>query len=132
MTQTWNFTLYHYLFSYNRSFSPIIPSPIRSTYFLSSLLYQLTKLSYCFRNASLAFLSPHSFYHLSFALYFSQYSFACKSVLSSKVEKKAILVVEDFVLPQAKTKAYKEVLKNLELDNRKTLHLIVGEWNGLE
>ena len=50
---------------------------------------------------------------------------ARKSALSYKAQENSILVVEDFKLENPKTKGFKEILKGLELDNKKTL-IVIG------
>jgi len=46
---------------------------------------------------------------------------ARKSALSYKAQEKNILVVEDFKLENPKTKDFKEILKNFNIDSNKTL-----------
>lgn len=53
---------------------------------------------------------------------------AWKSILSDKAGKSSILVLEDFSLDEAKTKAYKKVLTSLKVEDQKTL-LILPESN---
>lgn len=51
---------------------------------------------------------------------------ARKSALTYKVKDKELIVIEDFKLDAPKTKSYREILKNLSVDDSKTL-LIVSE-----
>ena len=53
---------------------------------------------------------------------------ARKSALSLKQKEKAILVVEDFNFEAPKTKDFKEVLKSLGLENKKSL-FVLGDSN---
>ena len=55
-------------------------------------------------------------------------SIARKSALSYKAKEKAIVVLNEFGMKDIKTSQYVEVLKNLKLDNSKTL-VILGESN---
>ena len=52
---------------------------------------------------------------------------ASKSVLSSRAKEKAIQVLEDVNFEAPKTKELVGVLKNLSIDNKKTLFLVNGE-----
>jgi large subunit ribosomal protein L4 len=52
---------------------------------------------------------------------------ARKSALSYKAKESAIVVVEDFKLEQIKTKEIATVLKNLGLEDKKTLFLTAGK-----
>lgn len=49
---------------------------------------------------------------------------ARKSALSYKVKDKELIIIEDFKLDAPKTKSYKDILKNLSVDNGKTLLIV--------
>jgi large subunit ribosomal protein L4 len=51
---------------------------------------------------------------------------ARKSALSYKAQENAIVVVEDFTFDAPKTKNVVEVLKNLKVDDKKTLIVLPG------
>ncbi len=51
---------------------------------------------------------------------------ARKSALSYKAQENAIVVVEDFTFDAPKTKSIVEVLKNLKVDDKKTLFILPG------
>ena len=53
---------------------------------------------------------------------------ARKSALSIKQQEKAIMVVEDFQLEAPKTKDFKEILKSLGIENKKSL-FVLGDSN---
>lgn len=53
---------------------------------------------------------------------------ARKSALSMKARDKAIIVLEDFKLPEPKTSSFLNVLKALNIDDKKSL-LVLGEQN---
>jgi large subunit ribosomal protein L4 len=46
------------------------------------------------------------------------------SALSQKMNNKEIVVIEDFSFDTPKTKEFKKVLKNLELDNKKSTFVL--------
>lgn len=56
---------------------------------------------------------------------------ARRSALTLKAQEKAILVVEDFQLDSPKTKDFKEVLKSLGLENKKSLFILGGPNNNV-
>ena len=53
-------------------------------------------------------------------------SLARLSALTYKAKQNNIVVVEDFTMENAKTKAYAAILKNLNIDNQKVLFVIPG------
>lgn len=56
---------------------------------------------------------------------------ARKSALSYKVKEGSILVVDSFALAQAKTKDYLQALKDLKLENKKTLLVLADNNNNV-
>lgn len=62
----------------------------------------------------------------SFKMNKKEKQMARKSALSSKAGEERVKILEDFTLEQPKTKEYANILKNLQLHDRKTL-LVVDE-----
>lgn len=56
---------------------------------------------------------------------------AKKSVLSAKATEGKIIIVEDFSFEAPKTKSYFEVLKNLKVENQKSLFLVAEGHNNI-
>lgn len=59
-----------------------------------------------------------------------QKAIARASALSAKAKSGDIMVVEDFSFDKPQTRAYLDVLKNLQVDNTRTLH-VVGESDNM-